>query len=363
MALSVIAGDYLNNFRFSGKAFFAGVDTGATNTRLGVFEITGGKLSQAPSYTARIKTDSENKYHDLLNKLLIQIPDRDREKIVAVAAGIPGPFDRATGNITNSNGKNLKEINVYETLTFLESLGIKVFAYLNDLEATTWGLTDNGIGRIEADLNPAASSRTSTEKFAVLAQGTGLGQGFAEISKDGINVLPTEGGHTDLPIFMDDSKTIQLREYLENERGRTAEAEDVLSGFGILETYLFVSGKAKLPDFLAGDDAPAAIFRRALEGHSDCQETMRLFVKIYGAQARNFALATLADTVFLAGNAYSQRELLTKDDIFIKAFLERARFKTQILEKVRVGVVNADGLGERGGVNYLRNLFETKLKH
>ena len=348
MALELIP----TGFRFppsSKKTFVVGIHTDADNTGLQCREITGGQLANFPVHEDRVANSSSRSYLELVNRLLDRIPlepRKHKKNIVGIALGTPVPFNEEIEGIAD----------------FLHShRDIPVFVHLNCAEGIAWGLTEDGTYNITDDLNPPSSNRTSTDTFAVLAQGVSLEQSSANVNGDRVEVFSSEGARAYLPISVDDKRIVQLGDYLGSKHKRPAQATDALSRSGIVDTYLFVSGKDKLPDSIANSDNPAAvIFRQALDGDNDCQEAVKLFVKTYGAHARNFTLAVSADTVFLAGDAYSQRELLTRDGVFTRAFLGEPGFEDSSLKSVRVGIVDPESIGETGGTIYLRNLFHAR---
>lgn len=336
-----------------------GGDTGATNTRIMGWEITNGELSTKPVFEIKVKTNEFDNYPDLI-KVALQRANANTKKIAAIASGIPGPFDSDTQIISNSNASQLKNINLKDVSEFLNTLGIPVFGYLNDLESTAWGLSNNGTSQILEDLNPNVLNRNNIKKAGVMAQGTGLGQGSIVMENGKPVIIGGEGGHTGLPRIYGDYQVEQFATFLANKYQRLPEAEDIISSHGIVNAYLFVTGKDKLPseiDSLPAEERAGAIVNKALQGSNDYRESMKLFVKVYGAQAREFVYPLCLDTIFLAGNALSQKELLKEDFRFIEAFLKNSRFTEQVLKNVRIGIVNPDGLGEKGSALFLADLL------
>lgn len=342
------------------RNILAGIDTGATNTRVRGFEINNkNQLSGKPVFEIKVKTNDYDNYPDLLADAF-QRANANVARIAAVASGIPGPFNRETQVISNSNASKLKQINLKYVSEFLNLLGIPVFGYLNDLEATAWGLSNNGPELIVEDLNPNATDKKEIHKAAVMAQGTGLGQGSIVMNNGKPVVIGGEGGHFNLPRIYGDEQIEQLAKFLATKYSRLPETEDIISAHGIVNAYLFVTGKEKLPskiESLPADEKAGAIARKALEGDRDCREAMKLFVKVFGAQARETVYQLCLDTIFLAGNALSQKELLKKDFGFLKAFLENSRFSEEILKNVRIGIVDSEGLAEQGSALFLADLL------
>ena len=111
-------------------------------------------------------------------------------------------------------------------------------------------------------------------------------------------VIATEGGHTDFAPRGDLEE--DLLRYLRKEFGRVS-AERILAGPGFFNLYRFLrdTGWAKesseVADKVRGGDPAAVITSHAAsEGDPLCVKVVEMFVSIYGAEAGNLALKTLA---------------------------------------------------------------------
>ncbi|MDX1412186.1 MAG: glucokinase [Nitrospirales bacterium] len=221
-----------------------------------------------------------------------------------------------------------------------QHLQMKNVRLLNDLEATAYGLMELHPDELES-LNPSASDQTSGTR-ALIAAGTGLGQ--AILFWDGTRYLvsPSEGGHSD---FAPNSDTeIELLRYLRTSFLHVS-YDRVLSGPGIHTIYQFLRDTQKneptwFAERLPTGDPAALIAEAALSGKPDiCAQTLKLFISIYGGEAANLALKTLAiGGIYLGGGIAPKILPLLRDGTFLKAFLDKGRYK-RLLNKIPVHVI------------------------
>src|SRR5262245_32232397 len=199
---------------------------------------------------------------------------------------------------------------------------------LNDLEATANGvlvLPPESFGILQEGAAQAVGN------IALIAAGTGLGQALIIADGQGHRVLPSEGGHADFAPR--DEAQVDLLRFLRAEFGHVS-WERVLSGPGLHSIYRFLqmrAGRAAptwLRERLQRDDPSAVIGEVALEERDPvCVEALDLFVAVYGAQAGNLALETLAlGGVVVAGGIAPKIEPRLTDGRFMDAFRAKGRF-------------------------------------
>lgn len=211
---------------------------------------------------------------------------------------------------------------------------------LNDLEATAHGallLREDEL----APINPAAPSLRQGTR-ALVAAGTGLGE--AILFWDGARhvVCPSEGGHTDFAPNSDDE--IELLRYLRTSYLHVS-YERVLSGPGLHTIYQFLRDTKKneptwFAEKLPTGDPAVLITEAALSGSPDiCVQAMSLFISIYGAEAGNLALKTLARGGMYLGGGIAPKILpLLQDGAFLRAFTAKGRYK-RLLNAIPVHVI------------------------
>ncbi len=251
----------------------------------------------------------------------------------AACFGIAGPVVDGVAKTTNLPW-------TIEADGFGDVLGTTPVRLINDLEAVA-----HGVGVAGADafvtLNPGVPDARGNR--AVIAAGTGLGQ--AGLYWDGHTHHPfaSEGGHTSFAPR--DGRDAALLEFLLTEHHHVS-CERVLSGPGLFNVYRFVRQEghheepAWLAERLAAEPAPAVVSECALNGRSPlCQEALGLFVGIYGAEAGNLALKTLATGgVFIGGGIAPKILPALTDGAFLRAFVHKGRMRA-LLEATPVRII------------------------
>ncbi|HET6340947.1 MAG TPA: glucokinase [Gemmatimonadota bacterium] len=247
--------------------------------------------------------------------------------------GVAGPVIGDESSLTNLGWS--VDADVLE-----RELGIRHILFLNDLEATAYGLTALAGDRV-ATIH-AGRVRGSTR--AVIAAGTGLGAAILSEAEGQPRALPTEAGHVDFAP-RDDEETALLA-WLRARHGRVS-VERVVSGPGLVAIYEFLrdSGRRDEPSWLAErlaetEDKGEAISAAALSGEAAiCEDALARFVSAYGAAAGNLALSCLAlGGVYLGGGIAPDILPALQDERFRAAFLDKGRMR-EILADVPIQVI------------------------
>ena len=220
------------------------------------------------------------------------------------------------------------------------AIGVPRVKLLNDLEASAFGMLF--LAPDELEVLQAGPAPAPVGNIGVIAAGTGLGE--AILFWDGRNYQPiaSEGGHGD---FGPRAETeVELLRHLRDQFGHVS-YERVLSGPGIHNIYLFLRerGDHPEPDWLAErlrtGDPNAAITELALsEADPLCVAAVDLFCSIYGAEAGNLALRSVAlGGVYVAGGIAPRLLPVLRKGGFLRAFNEKGRF-TDFLRRIEVKV-------------------------
>jgi glucokinase len=155
--------------------------------------------------------------------------------------------------------------------------------------------------------------------------------------------LRSEGGHADFAPRNELETELLL--FLRAEHGRVS-TERLVSGPGLRNIYRFLRDSRNIPETLAIADAmhqgdqSAAITRAALAGECPlCEQTLDLFVSLYGAEAGNVALRSLATGGVYLGGGIAPKiiERLTGPG-FMLAFTAKGRL-SPLLEEIPVRVI------------------------
>lgn len=221
--------------------------------------------------------------------------------------------------------------------------GLTDVLLINDIEAI-----GHGIGALDesAFVTLHRGAGVTSGNAAVIAAGTGLGE--AGLYWDGTRHQPfaSEGGHASFAPR--DDLEMELLRFLLADYGH-ASWERVLSGPGLFNVYRFLrdTGRFDEPQWLAEsirqEDPAASIAQCALEGSSPiCEQSLNLFVSLYGAEAGNLALKMMAVAgVYVAGGIAPKILDWLKRASFCRAFESKGRMRG-LLEAIPIQVVVSD---------------------
>jgi len=305
-------------------------DIGGTKTNLGLFF----EVKERPVSTV-IETFSSRNSPDL-EHIIRQFLKMHPVTVTHACFGIAGPVINGTSETTNLPW-SISEDRIKKQFNFRH---VKL---VNDLTATVMA-----IPLLSEDecypLNQAASIKN--QNLALIAPGTGLGKAMLIYQNGRYLPVSSEGGHADFAPNND--AEIQLWRYLHQHYGHVS-MERVLSGSGLVNIYNWLkdSGRFNEPEWLAQNRKemePAKAIAEAALAIKDpgCVEALNMFVSIFGAVAGNLALTGMTTGgVYLGGGIPPKILSKLKEDIFIKAFTNKGRFKG-FLEKIPVKVILND---------------------
>ncbi len=157
--------------------------------------------------------------------------------------------------------------------------------------------------------------------------------GQAVLFWDGARYRPaaTEGGHA--AFAPRDERESRLLRFL-LERYPRVSWERVLSGRGLFHIFEFLrsEGAPLLPEVekrLASEDPSAVVGEAGVRGACPtCEDAVDLFVSLYGAQAGNLALTTMAlGGVYVGGGIVTKLLPKVKSGLFMEAFRNAGRFE------------------------------------
>ncbi|MGI5916714.1 MAG: glucokinase [Anaerolineae bacterium] len=263
--------------------------------------------------------------------------------------GVAGPV--VNGRV---EGTNLPWI--IEEGRVADALQISSVKLLNDLEAIAYAVLilekDDLYTLNEGDRAPHGS-------MAVIAPGTGLGQGFITWTGNEYRAYPSEGGHADFAPNND--LEMGLLRYL-LQRYDHVSSERVCSGIGLpnIYSYLKESGYADEPAWLAEKLAAAAdptpiIVNAAMDATDPvplCRATLDLFIDILGAEAGNLALKTLASGGVYIGGGIPPRILpALTDGQLLNAFKRKGRV-SYLMERMPLHIILNSKAGLLGSAHY-----------
>ena len=322
-----------------GSVTLAG-DIGGTKAYLGIFRSEGEGLSCLEE--GRFATTR----YSGISELLVSFIETSGQRPEKVVVGVPGPVRHPP----------VKPVNLPWTIDPVEigdRLGIADVHLLNDLEATAYGtlvLPPDDL----VELNRGTPDDEGN--IAVIAAGTGLGEGGLCWTGERFVSIPSEGGHASFAPGTDLES--ELWAYLFSRFGHVS-WERVVSGPGLVHIYEFFksSGRGQESDWLgrelaSEEDRPGVISRAATSGDELASLALDLFVSLYGAEAGNLALKLMSTGgVFVGGGIAPKIADKLRQGSFMKGFTEKGRV-ADVLEGLPVHIVLNDKTGLLGAAYY-----------
>ncbi|MDD2465615.1 MAG: glucokinase [Desulfobulbus sp.] len=286
-------------------------DIGATKTVLALYPGWPGK----PFKQQTFRNADYGDFWSLLEKFL----DAGCPRPVRACLGIAGPVVANQVHMTNLNWS-------IDGREMCRRFGLQQVYLINDLVATAVGavhLPDTEC----AVLNPGRAQAGAVQ--AVLAPGSGLGEGF--LIPYGGSFLPcaSEGGHASFA-----PRNELQADLLAFMRSRQAHVsvEQVCSGLAIPSLFAFLSTRFAVPSWLsdqlqqAVDPTPVVLgaAMQAVAGGISCEvaeQTLALFLDILADEAANLVLKTLAfGGLFLGGGLSARLQSCIRPEQFMAIF-------------------------------------------
>jgi glucokinase len=313
-------------------------DIGGTRARLSLLA-PGGRVVRHEVF--------ESRAHASLEQVVRAFLGKPAPRVTAAAFGVAGPVVAGKWKATNLPW-------TVDERVLSRKLRIRKVTLLNDLVALSLGAVGVPKGKLVA-LGTAGLPRKAGANVAVIAAGTGLGEAMLVWDGERRRFVPsaTEGGHSDFA--PGDDLQVELYRFLRARFGHVS-WERILSGNGLGNLYDFfrqdrgiaeTAETAKVID--AAEDRNAAIGQLGADGKSEAAfRAVELFASLYGAEAGNLALKTLAvGGVYVCGNIAARLLRVLDGGAFHAAFVAKGRFQG-LMEKTPVAVVLDSDVGLAG---------------
>ena len=309
-------------------------DIGGTKTLLGLFEPGGTR--PVPRHEDEFVTLDYDGLETILGTFLARhgVSTRDLD---AAAFGVAGAITDQVAQLTNVPWR-------IDAAALMQRGGFRRVRLLNDLEAMAYAipvLSGDELAVLQE------GTRIASGNIAVIAAGTGLGEGMLLNVEGRLVPGQSEGGHADFAART--PRELEMVAALTGVYGRVS-AEHILSGPGLVNVYRFthdawdrVSQEAgqrlgapatpSIPSTCApvgavsdAAELPARITASALAGQCPmCVEALEMFVSAYGAEAGNIGLRVVATAGVYIGGGIAPRILpALRDGRFMNAFRAKA---------------------------------------
>jgi glucokinase len=315
-------------------------DVGGTKVDLALYDFTNGKLK----YTR----DKVYKAKDYPGLEVIVKEFLGADKVTAACFGVPGPVRDGRLRLTNLPW-------TLDSRELSAGLDIQHVFLINDLEANGYGVAELAPEQI---YTLAEGDPSQIGNRALIAAGTGLGEGLLIWNGRTHIPYPSEGGHTDYAPRNEDE--IDLLRFLKEKYNGRVSFERVVAGMGLTSIYEFlreVRGMEE-PAWLTAKlaeahDPNSVITEMALTAKSEiCVKAMDMFVSAYGAEAGNLALKVLSVGGLYVGGGIAPRIVeKLKDGTFMKAFTDKGRL-SQLLINMPVRIILEPRAAQLGAAAY-----------
>ncbi len=302
-------------------------DVGGTKVHLALYDFSNGKLT----YTREERFPAKD--YPGLEAIVKEFLGADQA--TAACFGVPGPVRDGRLRLTNLPW-------TLDSRELTLSLSIPHVFLINDLEANGYGIAELGPDQIYT-LSDGDTSQIGNR--ALIAAGTGLGEGLLIWNGHAHMPFPSEGGHADYSPRNEDE--IDLLRFLKQKYSGRISWERVVSGMGMTSIYEFLRDVRGMeePGWLAeqmteAGDPNSVITELGLTAKSEiCERALDMFVSAYGAEAGNLALKVLSVGGLYIGGGIGPRILeKLKDGTFLRAFQDKGRL-SQLLINMPVRVI------------------------
>lgn len=301
-------------------------DVGGTKVHLALYEFINGNLT----YTRDERYPAKD-YSGLEEIVRIFLA---ADTVTSACFGVPGPVRDGRLRLTNLPW-------TLDSRELAQNLKIDHVFLINDLEANGYGVAELKADQI---YTLAEGDASQIGNRALIAAGTGLGEGILAWNGRIHVPMPSEGGHSDYAPRNEDE--IDLLRYLKQKYNGRISFERVVSGMGLTNIYDFLRDVRGMeePEWLAErlttEDPNAVITELALAAKSEiCEKALDMFVAAYGAEAGNLALKVLSIGGLYIGGGIAPRILeKLKDGTFMRSFTDKGRL-SQLLINMPVRVI------------------------
>jgi glucokinase len=316
-------------------------DTGGTNTRLALFEKTENGFESVA--IEKFSSPAFGGLNEIIEKFLTDKP----HKIERACFAVPGPVRENKAKLANLpwavDAEEVKKQFGYDRIGLINDLESNAYG-LNELEGSDFAVLNEGTP------NPSGNA-------ALISAGTGLGEAGMHFADGRRLPFASEGGHADFAPRTEIE--IDLLRYLLGKYERVS-VERVVSGMGLQNIYEFLrdTKREEVPTWLADEiadskDVGAMVSKHGLACKAPiCEQTLEIFVSLYGAQAGNLGLTMLATGgVYIGGGIAPKILSKLQEPTFFKSFKSKGRM-SDLMERMPVSVVLNDNAALLGAAHF-----------
>jgi len=328
--------------------FAIAADIGGTNTRIACLNFAENKqhVLATETYQSQEFTDIES----VIDQFIHQNQISDTIDIACFA--IAGPVKNAEVSVTNLTWQ-------ISAAKLKEKFNTEYVFLLNDFSAIAYAidtLDDTSCLTLQQGRN------NGNNDVAIIGAGTGLGSCHVIKVDNQIIPLASEAGHASFS--PQNHIQAEILQWLW-QKNDFVSVESLVSGRGIVNIYQFLKHKAivkedmNIAEKISTDDA-AKVISENYSKDELCQQTIDLFLELYGAAVRNIVLHYYPlSTVYIAGGIGLKIKQQLKSGKFINAFNHSEKMLHN-LKQVEIKLLLDENPGLTGAINYCQLISQEK---
>lgn len=323
-------------------------DIGGTKCELAVFDMGD------PSYQALAGCRYASRDYGGIGEIIALFLEETGYRPELACLGVAGVTAKETATVTNLPW-------TIDTRLLTQEFAFQRIALLNDMTAVCASIA---LLQEEDLVEVQRGDEKAGEMIAVIAPGTGLGEGLLFKSDQMFFPRGCEGGHADFaPV---NAEQVELLRWMMGKRGGPVTYEDLIAGPGIPFLYDFLHQSGKIAEsesvrrmIAKADDRTPLIVGGAL-GPAPCplcRRTVELFLAILGSEAGNLALKLYAKGgVYIGGGIMPRLAGQISFAGFLESFLRKGKME-RLMATIPVRLITRKDAGLLGVARYGRTML------
>ena len=334
--------NYKNKSKKKYKEYVIGCDIGGTNTNIAVAGIQ--KMKPDLLFSLDFKTIKLKSIVPAINDTIKFANDHYKININSACIGAAGVISKSNNyaKLTNINWDVNKE-------EIIESTSLSKVKILNDFQIIGYGinlLNLNDAKDIIAIREGRANNQNREETIAIIGAGTGLGKVtlIYDKTKDVYVPNPSEGGHSDLPLY--NNFELELAAYIKliKKSSYPINYEDILSGRGIMNIYKYIRKNKIFKDTKytkeidkISDKTP--LISEYRQKDKTCKEVFNIFTIFFARCSKNFVLDNLSTGgLYIAGGISIKNKEIFNSKLFFNEFVKTSK-REQFLKNIPIYLI------------------------
>ena len=290
-------------------------DIGGTKTLMQIADVTEERYQVL--YEQRFESQRYDDFLTLAQTFLSSAPYAAVAAIEDACVAVAGPVESA------KTGQHAKVTNLpweIEARSLAATLRLPRLLLINDFQAI--GHAIDALSKDDFVVLQPGQCQPRAPRI-IIGAGTGLGVAQMIWQAGRYHVIPSEGGHADFAPA--DEAQMALLRYMQRSFSHVS-YDRILSGPGLVQIYRFlleaVNSVDLMQSVLLQPDADAAAISAMASTDPVARQAVEMFVSIYGAQAGNLALLSLAHGgVYITGGIAPQNSALSAKREFYASLL------------------------------------------